>query len=295
MLLRDPARRHLLGTLPALWLIARAGTSAAATAASDPLGALQARSGGALGVFALDIGTGRTLGLNADERFAMCSTFKLLLAACVLQRVDAGALRLDQPVAYGQADLLPHAPVTGAHAADGRLSVGALCAATVELSDNPAANLLLGLIGGPAGLTRFVRTIGDPFTRLDRTEPALNENAPGDPRDTTTPRAMVGSLRRVLVDTDVLSAASRGRLLGWLQVSPTGRTRLRAGWPADWRAGDKTGTGTRGAVNDVAIVFPPGRAPWLVVCYLSGSAEATATLSAVHADVGRQVLQAFAA
>ncbi len=289
--LRNTSRRCALQAMLALpWLAA--GPAWATKDADAELTALQAASSGDLGVYALDTGNGHAVGFNADQRFAMCSTFKLLLAAAVLAQVDAGRLRLDQPVAYGTADLVPHAPVTSAHVNQGWLSVEALCAAILEVSDNPAANLLLRLIDGPAGLTRFVRRLGDEVTRLDRIEPALNSNLPGDPRDTTTPRAMVRTIRRLLVGSTLL-AASRTRLLGWLHTASTGRQRLRAGVPADWHAGDKTGSGERGAINDVAIFEPPGRAPLLVACYLSGSTLSLAELNAVHARVGAWVVRAL--
>jgi beta-lactamase class A len=264
------------------------GASAASPSAQSvpPLAAIEARVGGRLGVVAHDTGSGRRLAFRADERFAMCSTFKLLLAAAILRRVDAGGESLDRRVTYGPADLLEYAPVTREHAAEGGVSVGALCQASVEVSDNTAANLLLATVGGPEGLTRFARSLGDETTRLDRLEPILNANEPGDPRDTTTPLAMAETVRRLLLG-DALSAASRARLEAWLVASPTGARRLRAGFPADWRVGDKTGTGGNGATNDVAIAWPPGRAPVMVAAYLSGSTAPLAAREAALAEVGR--------
>ncbi len=250
--------------------------------------AIERDVGGRVGVFALDTGSGRTLAHRADERFAMCSTFKWVLAAAVLGRVDRGELTLDQRVPFGAADLLEHAPITSARVAEGAMTIEALARAAVVVSDNPAANLLLARIDGPAGLTRFARERGDEVTRLDRVELALNENAPGDPRDTTSPRAMVTLMRAVLCG-DALSPASRELLIGWLRACETGKARLRAGLPASWTAGDKTGTGTRGAVNDVAIAWPPGRAPVLVAAYLSDGTSDVAALSRAHADIGRLV------
>ena len=168
------------------------------------------------------------------------------------------------------------------------MTIDGLARAAVTVSDNTAANLLLAKIGGPAGLTRFVRSLGDPVTRLDRTEPALNDSGPGDPRDTTSPRAMVGLMRTVLCG-DALSRAARERLLGWLRACETGKNRLRAGLPQDWTVGDKTGTGEHGAVNDLAIAWPPARAPILIAAYLSdGRAELGALVSA-HAEIGKEV------
>lgn len=288
-------RQLLLGTFGALAAGCAAPPAAAPASApaSRALADLEARVGGRVGVFALDTGTGRELAHRADERFAMCSTFKWALAAAVLARVDRAELSLDERVPYAASELLEHAPTTRAHAAEGAMSVEALARAIVTVSDNTAANLLLAKVGGPAGLTRFVRAHGDTVTRLDRDEPTMNMVAPGDPRDTTSPRAMVGLLRRVLLG-DALSPASRERLLGWLRACETGKERLRAGLPADWSVGDKTGSGPRGTINDVAIAVPPGRAPILVAAYMSEGPSGDRILPAAHAEVGRIVARELA-
>ena len=249
--------------------------------------------GGRVGVAALNTADGAWLRHRADERFAMCSSFKVLLAASVLARIDQGTLAPDRRVDYTRADLLDHSPRTQARVGQGFMSVADLCAAAVEVSDNGAANLLLGLTGGPAALTAWLRRIGDPTTRLDRTELSLNTNLPGDPRDTTTPQAFVATLDRLLLGR-VLSAESRGRLADWMIKCETGRDRLRAGVPPTWRAGDKTGTGANGAVNDVAILWPPGRAPILIAVLMSGSTRPVADLNSAHARIARLVVSAFA-
>lgn len=271
-------------------------TAAGPTALSPDrqLAALEARSGGRLGVDALDTGTGRRIAHRADERFAMCSTFKLFLAAAVLSRVDAGKESLGRRVSYTAADLLDYAPVTKAHVGEGAMTVGALCEAAVEESDNTAANLLLKGLGGPGGLTAYLRGLGDGTTRLDRNEPELNANEPGDARDTTTPGAAVATVDKILLG-DVLSPSSRDGLLGWLVACKTGTSRIRAGMPENWRVGDKTGTGARGATNDVAILWPPGGKPILVAAYFSDSKKPQEERNAVLAEVGRIVAGAFAA
>jgi beta-lactamase class A len=253
-----------------------------------PFAAIEQNIGGRLGVCALDTQTGRELAQRADERFALCSTFKWLLAAQVLARVDQGQLALDQRIAYGSTDLLEYAPVTREHVAEGALSVEALARAVVVVSDNTAANLLLAQLGGPAGLSQFVRSLGDATTRLDRIEPDLNTNDPGDVRDTTSPRSMALLMQRILCGS-VLSAPGRERLIGWLQACETGKQRLRAGLPAAWQVGDKTGTGQRGACNDVAIAVPPGRGPVLIAVYLSESTAPIELLQSAHAEVARIV------
>ena len=256
--------------------------------ASDPFAALEASVGGRVGVYALDTGSGRQLGRREDERFAMCSTFKWALVAAILARVDRGELALDERVPYGASDLLEYAPATRAHVGEGSMTVEALAQAAITKSDNTAANLLLTRVDGPAGLTRFLRRTGDPITRLDRNEVSLNGNERGDVRDTTSPRAMANLLRLVLCG-DALSPPSRARLEGWLRACETGKERLRAGLPADWAAGDKTGTGANGAVNDVAFVVPPGRAPLVIAAYLSESRAPLAALVTAHAEIARIV------
>jgi len=285
-------RRQFLINGAGTLLVACARPQASAPDAEAPdaarLAAIEQQIGGRLGVCALDTQTGRQLVHRADERFAMCSTFKWLLAAQVLARVGQGQLRLEERIAYDAGDLLEYAPVTREHVAQGALSVEELARAAVVVSDNTAANLLLARLGGPPGLTQFVRSLGDATTRLDRNEPDLNVNDPGDDRDTTSPRATVELMQRILCGK-VLSAPGRERLIGWLQACETGKQRLRAGLPAGWQVGDKTGTGHRGACNDVAVAVPPGRSPVLIAVYLSESTASIELLQSAQADVARIV------
>jgi beta-lactamase class A len=254
--------------------------------AGTRLADLEKKLGGRLGVAALDTAAGRSIAFRAGERFAMASTFKVLLAAAVLRRVDQKMDTLDRLVPFGKDDLLAHAPITQKNLDKGRLSVLDLCAAIIEVSDNTAANLLLKSIGGPAALTRFAREIGDPTTRLDRDEPELNSAVPGDERDTTTPAAMLSTLEKLLLGSH-LSAASRQRLETWMMQCSTGGRRLRAGLPAGWRCGDKTGTGANGSTNDIAILWPPGRRPILVAVYSTGSPLPTEESEAIVAEAAR--------
>ena len=243
---------------------------------------------GRLGVAVLDTGSGTLSGHRLDERFPMCSTFKCLAAALVLARVDAGQERLNRRVVVTRESLLEWSPVTSQHVDGAGMTMAELCEAAVTVSDNPAANLLLQGVGGPAGLTAFLRRIGDDVTRLDRNEPTLNQAVPGDPRDTSTPRAMARTLRTLLLG-DALSARSREQLLRWMAATTTGAKRLRAGLPADWKIADKTGTGRLGTTNDVALLQPPHGAPLVVVAYLTQSkADADARERALAA-VGRLV------
>lgn len=246
---------------------------------------------GRLGFSLHDMESGYRFSRRGGERFPMCSTFKFILAAAILRRVDQGRERLDRRIAITPADMVEHAPVTEKHIGPAGMTIGELCEATVTQSDNPAANLLLHAIGGIAAYNRFLRSLGDHFSRLDRAEPEINDSAPGDPRDTTTPNAMRGNLERLLLGP-VLTPASRTVLAGWLIANQTGDTRLRAGLPQDWQVGDKTGAGMNGSNNDIAILWPPRRKPILLTSYITESAAPFEARNAAHAAVARAVVVA---
>ncbi|BBK44921.1 beta-lactamase [Allostella vacuolata] len=233
---------------------------------------LEARHGGRLGVSVLDTGSGQRIEHRANERFAMCSTFKLLAASMVLSRVDRAEERLDRRIRFTAADVVDYSPVTGPRAGGPGMTMGEVCEAAMTQSDNTAGNLMLQSFGGPAALTAYARSLGDPVTRLDRMETALNEAAPGDPRDTTTPAAMVDNLAQLALGP-ALSEPSRAQLITWMVGNRTGDRRLRAGFPEGWRVGDKTGTGGHGSAADIAVVWRPERTPLVVAVYC---AEATA-------------------
>ena len=289
-------RRSLLAGLAAMAASSRARAASIAeerlNLANKRLADIEAREGGRLGVFVRDTTTGSTLEQRADERFPMCSTFKLLAAAAALKRVDEGAERLDRTIAFGRSDLLDYAPIAKAHVAEGGMTLADLCAAAIDWSDNTAANLILQAIGGPAGFTAFARSLGDTVTRLDRNEPSLNESLPGDPRDTTSPRAMAEDMRKVLL-RDALSEASRGQLQMWLIGDKVGDKRLRAGLPSSWRVGDKTRSGERGSTKTIAIIWPPGRAPIIATVYYTESSAPTDARNAVHKEIGVLIAEAF--
>ena len=286
----DPSRRSLLLAIAgsaSLAPFARAfATEKRDADAKSRLNALERRHGGRLGVCILDTGSGKRVGHRADERFPMCSTFKLLAVAQVLARVDRGEERLDRRIVYTKDDLVAYSPVTEKHVGKPGMSLSELCHATVTLSDNTAGNLLLASFGGPAGLTAFARSLGDGVTRLDRWETELNEAVPGDARDTTSPAAMLDDMRALLLG-DALSSASRKQLADWLIATTTGDQRIRAGLPLGWRTGDKTGTSDNGVTNDVAIAWPPGRAPLLITAYYTEYAQPKDARNAVIAEVGR--------
>lgn len=255
----------------------------------EAIEAIEKASGGRLGVAVLDTQTGATYAHRGAERFPLCSTFKFLAAAQVLARVDSGAEQLERRIAVLPSDLIPYAPVTQPRVGGEPMSVAELCDATVTLSDNVAGNLLLRSFGGPAALTAYVRSLGDHQTRLDRIEPDLNQALPGDPRDTTTPEAMLQTLHKIVLG-DALSAASRAQITQWLVANKTGDKKIRAALPAGWRVGDKTGAGAFGTNNDIAVLWPPGRAPVLVTAYLTETSADQAGRDQALADVGRLVV-----
>ena len=252
--------------IAAVPLLARAVSAPAAAG----FAALEAESGGRLGVCLWHPASGARFGQRMDERFPMCSTFKFLLAAAVLERAGRGALSLDQRVPVRAADLLAHSPVSARHVGKD-LGVRDLCRATLTTSDNAAANLLLPLVGGPAGLTAFLRAQGDAVTLAARYEPDANRFAMDDPRDTTSPAAMAGNLQRFVLG-DALALAGRRQLADWLIDNETGDARLRAGLPPGWRVGDKTGSNGRDTSNDIAVLWPRrGGTPWVLAVFLQGS------------------------
>ena len=285
-------REFALGTCATL-LATRRGVAGfgVSQALQGEFARIEAESGGRLGVAVLDTRDGSRAGHRADERFAMCSTFKLLAGAAVLARVDAGREQLERRIRYEAKHLVTYSPVTEKNAGTG-MTLAELCDAAITLSDNTAGNLLLSSLGGPEGLTAFVRMLGDSVTRLDRIETALNEAGPGDPRDTTTPNAMTANIR-ALVLGDALSAKSRAQLRQWLVGNKTGDKTLRAGVPAGWVVGDKTGAGDNATRNDVGVLWPPGRAPVIVSVYLTQAKVPFEQRSAAIAAVAKAVAQSL--
>lgn len=283
-------RRRLLLRAAALPFLAGCQGIAPTPRLSTALAQLQALEqtlDGRLGLCAIDTANGQSLAWRAAERFPMCSTFKAVLAAAVLAQDSRSPGLLQQRIRYTPQDLVTYSPVTQAHVSDG-MTVDALCAAAVQHSDNTAGNLLLQLIGGPAGLTAYARSVGDTAFRLDRWETALNSALPGDERDTTTPAAMSATLKRLALDAE-LDAPRRAQLQDWLVGNTTGGARIRAGVPAGWRVGDKTGTGDYGSTNDIAVLWPPQRAPVTLAIYLTGTVRDAGPRNEVVAQAARIV------
>ena len=282
-------RRHSLTGLGAA-LAARTALAAdpAGTGLAGDLARIEAGIGGRLGVAVHDTGSGQYYNHRSDERFPMCSTFKVLACAAVLARVDMGQENLSRRIRFKASDLVTYSPVTKDRVGGDGMALADLCEAGMTQSDNTAGNLILASLGGPSGVTAYARTLGDIETRLDRTETGLNDAIPGDPRDTTTPGAMTANLR-ALVAGDALSHPSRDQLTAWLVANQTGGAKLRAGLPGDWRVGDKTGGGDWGTTNDVAVIWPSGRKPLIVSVYLTGTKASFDDRNAAIAAVGRAV------
>ncbi|MES2075401.1 MAG: class A beta-lactamase [Pseudomonadota bacterium] len=298
-MIHSPRRRSLLlatASLPVLPFLGACTTwgpkDLSADTAEARLAALESGWGGRLGVFAIDTGNERSIGFRAGERFAFCSTFKVMLASAVLERSKQAPELLQQRITYAKSELVNYSPITEDHVDDG-MSVAELCAAAIQYSDNTAANLLIKLLGGTAAVTAYARSIGDQEFRLDRWETELNTAIPGDPRDTTTPAAMGRSLRRLAVG-EALPAPLRAQLQDWMRGNTTGDARIRAGVPAGWQVGDKTGTGDYASANDIGVVWPPQRAPIVLAVYTAQADKDAKANSEVIAAATRIVLEHLA-
>jgi beta-lactamase class A len=253
--------------------------------------ALERKSGGRIGVAVLDTATGERADHRADERFAMCSTFKFLLAAAVLHRVDTQQDDLRRQVDVPRKPLVGNSPLTEPHAG-GSMTLQDLCFAILTKSDNTAANVLLETIGGPGYVTRYAESIGDTVTRLDRTETSLNEALRDDPRDTTSPASMVHDLQTVLLG-DALRPDSRQQLVAWMEASTTGLTRIRTHVPKNWRAVDKTGSNGQHTTNDIAVFWSAGgRPPVIVAAYITQCPGSEDKRNGMLAEIGRLVAAA---
>lgn len=241
-----------------------------------------------IGVLLRDVSSDWQVTHRADERFAMSSTFKPLLCGAVLAQVDAGREKLSQQVTYQTSDLVPYSPVTEQHVDTG-MTVAELCEATLTISDNTAANLLLRRINGPKSLTGFLRKIGDTTTRLDRLEPMLNDAVPGDLRDTTTPRAILASLEKLLL-TDILQPQSALQLQQWMIDDQVAGALIRAHVPDDWQIGDKSGAGGHGSRGIIAFLRAPDGETYLAAIYLTESQANFSRRNEVIADIGRAMI-----
>ena len=265
--------------------------SKAAAQASDRFAALEASTGARIGVAGLDTGSGTAIRHRADERFPLCSTFKLLAVSAILHRVATEPGLLQRSIEVPAQNLVVYSPITSQHAGQ-PMTVAAICAAALQYSDNTAANLMLSLLGGPAAVTAFARSIGDEQFRLDRWETALNTAIPGDPRDTSTPGAMMTALQRATLG-DLLAPPERDQLVTWMRGCTTGDKRIRSVVPAGSLVADKTGSGDYGTANDIAVVWPPGGAPVVLAIYTAHDDKTAAPRDDLIAETARIVLAAL--
>jgi beta-lactamase class A len=254
------SRRHVLFGGLSLFALTACSSQTVLADPAEPLPpveerieALAKRHNAQIGLYAVNLDSEQSLGYRDTEVFAMCSTFKAYAAAAVLQRAQQGRLALSDTVPIEPADIRPHSPVTEPRVGTA-LTLAELCQAALQQSDNAAANGLLRALGGPPAITEFARSIGDDRSRLDRWEVELNSAVPGDPRDTSTPRALGAGYRAILTG-DVLQPAGRQQLVDWMLGNQT--SSMRAGLPAGYTSADKTGSGDYGTTNDVGVVYGP--------------------------------------
>lgn len=283
------SRRRILRAIPfllAMPIVFKLSKAVASEDEMEPFKKIEKALGGRIGIAAVDTANGQRIGYRADERFPLCSTFKLLLVGAVLARIDSGTETLDRMVTYTQSDILDYAPITKTHLSEGQMSINELCQAAICYSDNTAGNLLLQSVGGTQALNRYIRSLGDRITRIDRAEPSINEAAPGDIRDTTSPLAMLQDMETLLLK-DALSQSSRMLLVNWLIGNTTGDARLRAGTPSAWKIGDKTGSGDHGTTNDIAVLWPSNRDPLLIAAYTTESNSSAEERNAALAQMGQ--------
>ncbi len=294
-MLQSPTRRSLLLSVASA-TITSACTSwpddtHAFAATQNQLSSLEAATGGRLGVAAWNLANGVMVSHRADERFPFCSTFKLLAVSAILKRSEAERDLLQRRIVYTQKDVVKYSPITGEHTGHG-MTVADLCAAALQHSDNTAANLLIRMLGGPAAVTRFARSIGDDRFRLDRWETALNSALPGDLHDTTTPAAMMRDLKRLALG-NLLGAPEREKIVGWMRHCTTGAKRVRAGVPAGWSVANKSGTGDYGTTNDIAVIWPPAKPAIVLAVYFTQHEKEAPPHDDIVASATRIVIEAF--
>lgn len=292
VIIHSPVRRNLLKSLAVLPFAGMILPAHAQPDINDKFAQLESGIRGRIGVAALDSANGHTIVHRADERFPLCSSFKLMLSAAILKESTRTPDLLNKRLHYNKSALIHHSPVTEKHLADGML-ISELCEATIQYSDNAAANLLMRELGGPKAVTAFARSIGDDVFRVDRYETMMSASVPGDVRDTSSPNAMMQSMRKLTVG-DALSPQHRDQLLSWLRGNTTGANRIRAGVPVDWQVADKTGTGDYGTAADVAIVYPINRAPIFIAIYMTQDKKDAEVREDLLAAATRIVVSEFA-
>lgn len=288
----------VLGVLvPVLVLPALCGEAAGA-ADFDPapvahvVAEAEARLGARVGVSVIETHSGGTWSHRGGERFPTNSTFKTFLCAALLEASESGAVDLEDAVSIQQSDIVSYSPVTEKRVGGAPVTLEDLCRITVTVSDNGAANLVMKAVGGPKGVTAYLRAIGDSATRVDRWEPDSNSGIPGDDRDTTTPDAAARSLQSLVLGS-ALPEAARAKLTGWLEGNTVGNATLRAGLPKDWRIADKTGAGQNGSRNNIAVIWPQGRAPVVIAIYITQTQASFDDRNKAIAEIGAALAESL--
>ena len=253
---------------------------------------IEARLSARVGVAIIDTQTGKTWSNRGDERFPLNSTFKAFLCAALLDAAAKGTVDPKREVVVKESDIVSYSPVTEKRVGGDSFSIAELCEVTVTISDNAAANLVMAELGGPEGVTAYMRQIGDDKTRIDRWEPGSNSGTPGDPRDTTTPSAAAETLRKLVLG-DALDTQARDTLTSWLEANKVGNATLRAGIPKGWRIADKTGAGGNGSRNNIAVIWPQGRAPLVIAVYITQTTAAFQTRNKAIADIGAALAESI--
>ena len=268
-----------------------AQTATKMTSVQQQLAALEKDSGGRLGVMLINTEDNSQIAYRADERFAMCSTSKFMAASAILKQSETQTELLNRRVSLKKSDLVNYNPITEKHLDTG-MTVGELAAAALQYSDNTAMNKLIEQLGGPQKVTEYARKLGDKTFRLDRTEPTLNTAIPGDDRDTTSPRAMALSLQHVTLGS-ALAEPQRAQLVEWMKGNTTGAMSIRAGLPATWVVGDKTGSGDYGTTNDIAVIWPDNKAPLILITYFTQPEKDAKSRRDVLASAAKIVTQGY--
>lgn len=295
-MMKNTLRKTLLMAAAVVPLLAFSAASWAQTASNmtsvqQQLAALEKDSGGRLGVMLINTADNSQIAYRADERFAMCSTSKFMAASAILKQSETQTELLTRRISLKKSDLVNYNPITEKHLDTG-MTIGELAAAALQYSDNTAMNKLIEQLGGPQKVTAYARTLGDSTFRLDRTEPTLNTAIPGDDRDTTSPRAMALSLQHATLGT-ALAEPQRAQLVEWMKGNTTGAMSIRAGLPATWIVGDKTGSGDYGTTNDIAVIWPDNKAPLILITYFTQPEKDAKSRRDVLASAAKIVTQGY--
>ncbi|PBI77861.1 class A beta-lactamase [Rahnella victoriana] len=295
-MMKNTLRKTLLMAAAVVPLLAFSAASWAQTASNmtsvqQQLAALEKDSGGRLGVMLINTADNSQIAYRADERFAMCSTSKFMAASAILKQSETQTELLTRRISLKKSDLVNYNPITEKHLDTG-MTIGELAAAALQYSDNTAMNKLIEQLGGPQKVTAYARTLGDNTFRLDRTEPTLNTAIPGDDRDTTSPRAMALSLQHATLGT-ALAEPQRAQLVEWMKGNTTGGMSIRAGLPATWVVGDKTGSGDYGTTNDIAVIWPDNKAPLILITYFTQPEKDAKSRRDVLASAAKIVTQGY--